>query len=396
MINILFVDDEPNILSGLQRMLRTMRHEWEMSFANNGAEALNLIGEKNIDVVVSDMRMPGMDGSQLLQKISLQYPQVVRIILSGYSEKEMIMKSVGVAHQYISKPCDSEVLKETVNRACALRNLLTDEKLRRLVSQLRSVPSLPTLYHELMQELSLPDPRMRKIGEIVQQDIGMTVKILQIINSAFFGLRRNITDADEALRFLGLDTIKALTLSIGVFSQFESSKLPNSFLVRLWEHSLAVGTIAKIIAKSENSDMTDYAFTAGLLHEIGKIVLAVNLPEKFAEAQKLVEEEKLERSEAERQVFETTHSEVGAYLLGLWGLPAQVVEAVAFHRNPREFQNDSFTPLAAVHIANILHHHRVENVCSEPEKYFDVPYLQRLGLIEKIPAWQEKYESHFD
>lgn len=393
MINILFVDDEPNILDGLKRMLRPLRHEWEMFFAKSGIEALNLLTEKTIDVVVSDLKMPGMDGALLLQEISIHYPQIVRIILSGYSENEMIIKSVGAAHQYLAKPSDPETLKETVNKACALRNILRDDKLRRLVSQMRSVPSLPNLYSELLKELEQPAPRLEKIAKIIEQDIGMTAKILQIVNSAFFGLRRNITDAVQAVNFLGLDTVKSLALGIGVFSQFEKMNESSKVLSEVWSHSVAVGRIARAISEQINPSVAGDAFTAGLLHDIGEVLLAINMPEKFAVSQNLVKKEGCSQTESEIQTFETTHSEVGGYLLGLWGLPHQVVEAVAFHHSPSKFQTDKFTPLSAVHIANVINRYEDEDITSEPEKFFDVIHLQRLGLMEKIKTWQEKYSK---
>ena len=391
MINILFVDDEPNILSGLQRMLRTMRDEWEMSFANSGREALDILDETPIDVVVTDMRMPGMDGAQLLLEIRERHPQVVRIILSGYSEKEMIVRSVHAAHQYLMKPCDPEILRDTIGRACALRNLLTDQNLRRFVSQMRSVPSLPALYKEVMKELESPNPRMDKIGEIIEKDIGMTVKILQLVNSAFFGLRRTISDVTQAVNYLGFETIKILTLGIGVFSQLETTEKTNLIHTKLWAHSLAVGTTAKLIAQKELPAAADDAYTAGLLHAIGEIVLAVNKPEKFAEVQKLVNEGNMARIDAEREVFQTTNAEVGAYLVGLWGLPHQVVEAIAFHNSPSDFQTDTFSPLTAVHVANGLYNNKSTLDLTHPENLFDVPYLQHLGLMEKLPVWREKY-----
>ncbi len=395
MINVLFVDDEPNILGGLKRMLRPMHREWDMSFAEGGIQALDLLGEKNFDVVISDMKMPGMDGSEFLFRVRNQFPQTVRIILSGYSEKDMIMKSVGTAHQYISKPCDSETLKETVSRACALRDLLTSEKIRRLVSQIHTVPSLPTLYQELLEELNQKDPKMQKIGEIVKKDIGMTVKILQIINSAFFGLRRNISDAGEAIGFLGLDTVAALTLSIGVFSQFESKNGTDSIPGVLWEHSMAVALTAKNIAKAVNKDTANDAFTAGLLHDIGEVVLAVNLPEQYALISKMSETEGITRREAEAKIFETTHSEVGAYLLGLWGLPRSIVEAVAFHDLPSRFQNGVFAPLTAVHVSNTFHENKIIDIFAEQEKYFDVEYLSGLGLMDELPKWHEDFMTNF-
>jgi HD-like signal output (HDOD) protein len=388
MINILFVDDEPNILEGLQRMLRSQRKEWQMTFAGSGAEALEILKENPIDVIISDMKMPGMDGAALLQAVRENYSHIVRIILSGYSEKEMIMKSVGTAHQYLSKPCDSEMLKTTVKRVCALRNLLTDEHLRRLVSQMPTIPSLPIHYSDLIDELAKAEPSTKKVGEIVKNDIGMTVKILQIVNSAFFGLRRHISDSREAVEYLGLDTISSLTLGLGVISQFQSSQCA-ALLADLWTHSILVGTMANKIAAAESREIANDAFTAGLLHDIGTIVLAVNLPEKFAQAQALYANG-MSINDAERQIFEATHEEVGAYLLGLWGLPSQVVKAVAFHNSPGESGTDSFSALTAVHVADALQHFSAENHAELEAPDYDAEYLSKLGLLEKVPVWQEK------
>lgn len=391
MINILFVDDEPNILDGLKRMLRPMRREWEMRFALGGEEALNVLAEKEIDVVVSDMKMPGIDGARLLHEVKTNYPQIVRIILSGYSEKEMVIKSVGTAHQYLSKPCDAEVLKKVVSHTCQLRDLLTDEKLRRLVSKLNSIPSLPTLYNELMKELENDDPNMRKIGQIVTQDIGMTVKILQIVNSSFFGLRRTISDANQAINYLGLDLMSSLALGIGVFSQFEGKNQTSATLSKLWNQSIVVANLAKAIAKDQNPEIANDAFTAGLLHEIGKVVLAVNLPEEVEKVEELKTGENLSEPEAERRIFQTTHAEIGAYLLGLWGLPHRVVEAVAFHHNPTTYPTNVFTPLTALYIANVFYYHGNEDIFAEPEKYFDVEYLERTGVKDKIKIWHQEF-----
>lgn len=390
MIKILFVDDEPNILEGLQRMLRPLRHEWEMSFANSGAEALAMFEEKHIDVIVSDMKMPGMDGSQLLYSVMENYPHVIRIILSGYSEKEMIIKSVGTAHQYLSKPCDADTLKATVTRVSTLRDLLTDETLRRLVSQLPNIPSLPLLYNELVDELNQAEPSTRVVGDIVKKDIGMTVKILQIVNSAFFGLRRRISDSREAVEFLGLDTISSLTLGLGIISQLET-QVSNTVLAEIWSHSMAVGVMANKIAVAENRETGSDAFTAGLLHDLGKVVLAVNLPQQFKAVEELIREDKMSRSEAEKEVFEATHSEVGAFLLGLWGLPAQVVQAVAYHEAPLDAGGaQEFTALTAVHAANAIQHFCESSDAAIERPMFDMEYLASIGLTAKIPVWLDK------
>lgn len=389
MINILFVDDEPNILQGLQRMLRPMRQEWNMTFANSGAEALAMFEEEHIDVVVSDMKMPGMDGSQLLTTIMDRYPDTIRIILSGYSEKEMILKSVGTAHQYLSKPSDPDMLQATVERVSALRSLLTDATLPGLISQLHNVPSLPTLYTELTKELNKAESSTRVVGEIVKKDIGMTVKLLQMVNSAFFGLRRQVSDSKEAVEFLGLDTISSLTLGLGIVSQLEG-RTPAGMLAELWSHSLAVAVMAQKIATIEARDTAHDAFTAGLLHDLGKVVLATNLPDKFKMVAELVEQENISLHAAEKRIFSASHSEVGAFLIGLWGLPVEVVQAVAYHDCPQESKTNTFTPLTAVHAANALQRWYEAGSPEGDIPNLDLEYLASLGLIDRIPVWQEK------
>ena len=225
---ILFVDDEPKILEGLQRTLRSMRQEWEMQFAGSGQEALECLSKEPFDVVVSDMRMPGMDGAQLLKEVMRLYPQIARIILSGHSDQEIVLKSVRIAHQYLAKPCEAETLKSVVTRTCALRELLADDAVRRMVSNMDSIPSLPSLYAEIMEEIQSPNASIQRVGKIISKDMGMTTKILQLVNSAFFGLRRHVSSPSQAVSLLGLDTIRALVLSVHIFTHFDSQKASGS------------------------------------------------------------------------------------------------------------------------------------------------------------------------
>ncbi|HYE73219.1 MAG TPA: response regulator, partial [Blastocatellia bacterium] len=339
-------------------MLRSMRREWEMSFAEGADAALNMLKSAPFDVVVTDMRMPGKDGAQLLQEVMELYPHMVRLILSGHSDQEMAMRSVGPAHQYLSKPCDSEALKQTISQACRLRDTLAEENLRQLVSRLKGLPSLPSLYLKLVDEIQKPNVTTAHIGEIIAQDIGMTAKILQLVNSAFFGLSRRVTNPEDAVGFIGLERIKAMVLSIHVFSEFNASTEAGFPAEQFWSHSLAVGKLADQIAKSVQNASSSETFTAGMLHDVGTLVLASNLPEQYQAARDLMKSENLTTTEAERRVFKATHSEIGAYLLGLWGLPSSLIEAVAFHNNPSQCLSQGFTTLSAIHIADgLLHRH---------------------------------------
>jgi putative nucleotidyltransferase with HDIG domain len=398
MKRILFVDDEPNILQGLQRMLRPMHREWQMSFCPGGQEALQVLAQEPFDVIVSDVRMPGMDGPALLAEVTRRYPQIVRIVLSGHSSKETTLTSVGVAHQFLAKPCDPEKLKQTVNHAFALRKLLSDATLKQTLSRIKSVPSLPTLYTALVDELQNPDASVKRVGEIVSQDPGMTAKILQLVNSAFFGLPRHVASPAEAASLLGIDIIKALVLSIDVFSQFKSTIVEGISPESIQKHSIETAAIAKRIATAERAkrEVVDGSLLAGFLHDIGKLILAQNLPERYGEVVARVRETHVPFWQAEHELLETTHAEVGAYLLGLWGLPDPMVESTAFHHHPAKSFGHSFSALTAVHVADVLAHERAGTRDGGAPAEFDLDHLTQLRVAERVPVWRAASQQLFD
>ncbi|MBN1866720.1 HDOD domain-containing protein [Candidatus Sumerlaeota bacterium] len=390
MRRILFVDDEPNMLRGLERMLRPMRHEWEMTFLDSGQKALDAFRQSPFDVVVSDFRMPGMDGATLLSEIKKISPDSVRMILSGQVSPEVAMRTVRAAHRFLSKPCDPETLKATIARAFALRKLLSDATLKQRLSQIVSIPSLPSVYSEIMDEMQSPGGSLAKVGEIVSKDIGMTAKILQIVNSAFFGVPRHVASPAEAAGLLGFDIVKSLALSLDIFARFDRGKLPDFSIDRLWEHSLAVGVEAKDLAKEEHAPrhVCDDAFMAGVLHDVGKLILADNLPVPYGRALALSRSRGIPNVQAEQQMFGFTHAEVGAYLLGLWGLPDAIVEAVAYHHCPEKCPATEFTPLKAVAKANcsVLGIEPIEPAQAEPEAPKPAPAPAEAQRTPERPA----------
>lgn len=391
MLRVLFVDDEDRILQGLRRMLRPLRREWQMSFAAGGREALETMAREPFDVIVADMRMPGMDGAELLSEVSRRHPQTVRIVLSGHADQETVLRAVGPAHQYLVKPCEPEKLKSTISRARALRELLADDALARLTSRLKALPSLPALYTEVMTEANSPDASVAKLGEIISQDVGMSAKVLQLVNSAFFGLRWRASDPVDAVRILGIERIKALALTVHVFSAFDESSVKGFSIDALWSHSLAVSGYAKAIAGAQDADkqLIGDCMWSGLLHDAGKLALAGNMPERYSEALTLAPAKKLPIWEAERQVFGASHAEVGAYLLGLWGLPDPVVEALAYHHRPSKCCSAEFGPLVAVHVADVLEHEDRSTKERRIAPRIDDEYLDRLGCAEQLPVWRD-------
>jgi HD-like signal output (HDOD) protein len=385
----LFVDDEPMILQGIQHSLRGMRAEWEVALANSGAEALETMAQTPFDVVITDMRMPGMDGAQLLDLVKIKFPRTVRIILSGQSDRETILRSVGPSHQYLSKPCDLDELKQRLMRAFALRDMLNDSHLKEVIGRLKTVPSLPALYVAVTEALRSSDGSIAEIGNLIAQDMGMSAKVLQLVNSAFFGLSNRVSSPQQAALLIGIENLKALVLGVQVFSDLGGHLTRD--LGFLWNHSMTTASFAKAIARVEQSSsgVTEDAFTAGLLHDVGRLVLASAFGTEYQQVLKRAAEPGVPLARCEGDAFGCTHNGVGAYLLGLWGLTDSIVEAVAWHHQPAHAQPASFSALIAVHAAdyydNQLHAHPPSNETSG----MDEPLLTQIGLLPQLPSWEK-------
>ena len=390
---ILFVDDEPMVLKGLQRALRKMRGDWEMTFASSSKEALDILGAEPYDVIVSDLRMPEMDGAQLLAEVKSKHPEVVRIILSGQVEQETTFKSVQLAHQSLSKPCDADILKHTLNKLFGLRNLLEDESIKRIVSQTETLPSLPAVYTEVISELQSPDASVQKVGDIISNDLAMAAKILQVVNSAFFGLVRKISNPKEAVMLLGAETIKALVLSVKIFSEFNQKKLAWFNFDDLFNHSMSVSMFTQSITKEEHLDqnLVNHSLMAGMFHDLGKLILVTNFQAPYQKL--LTEARQTEQNlwDLENDFFGTSHAEIGAYLMGLWGLEYPVIEAIAYHHCPGKSLSNSTGLLTAVHFGDAFDRLRNDGNDQDSKngwRQLDRGYLDNLGVADRINNWQ--------
>jgi putative nucleotidyltransferase with HDIG domain len=389
-MKILFVDDESNVLSGLRRMLRGQRDVWDMQFAASGPAALALMQQEPFDVIVTDMRMPSMDGAELLSRVSKQFPKTVRLVLSGQSEHEKIFRAIGPAHQFMSKPCDPDVLVGTIERACGLQNLMHDESLKQIISQVSFLPSLPTIYRDLVNALESDTSSVESIGEMIGSDIAMSAKVLQLVNSAFFGLPQHVSCPKHAASLLGLNILRPLVLLAGSYSQVDDPNLKGYSLERTIRHSMAVATSARAIAASQTevSQLVDDAFIGGMMHDIGKLILAVNMSERYQHALDRSLREKLPLWQVELEMFGTSHAEIGAHLLGLWGLPHSIVEAVAFHHRPDLANGQEFAPLTAVHVANSLC--QTSHQAADPSEQirWNQSYLESIVSPSQLAKWR--------
>ncbi len=388
---ILFVDDEPLEIQQIQRAVSNMGTIWDVVYAASGSEALQQIESSPFDVVVSDMRMPGMDGLEFLNRVRADQPRTLRFILSSFADREMMMACVWGSHQFISKPFAASSLINTIQKALALDAWLSSDTVKNLVAQMQNFPSLPAAYFEVLKRLESPNASVQDVGEAIAKDLAMTAKLLQMVNSAFFGLSQKVTNPSEAVSILGVETVKSILLCIQVFTHFDKISAKNLSLDQLWAHSLSVGNIAKRITLAETGDskLADEAFTAGLLHDVGKLVFASNLPDQYNQAFELARQNGLPLWQAEEQTFQATHAEVGAYLLGLWAMPIPLVEATAFHHRPGIQEADGFSLLTAVHVADALDYELRPDAQTLPCGGMDQDYLLKAGLHERVEDWRK-------
>ncbi len=396
---ILFVDDDAYVLEGLQRMLFPFQSEWKMAFASSGQQALDIMEQQHFDVIVSDMRMPGMDGAELLSEVRKRHPETIRFVLTGQSDSETVYRSVGEAHQFLCKPCKPKVLRDCVDRSLALRHLLANEALKQLASQIGELPPMPKAYTQLCQALRSPESSLAEVGHIIEKDVAMTAKILQLVNSAFFGLRQHVSSAVQAASYLGVDTLKTLILTVGLFSHAEKLSFPSQFSLEAFQqHSLAVSKYTRLICESQDvsKDLANDAFTGGILHDTGMLVLAASCPEEYLSVYDYAYINGMQITDAEMEILGCTHAEIGAYLLGIWGLPDHIVEAVAYHHRPSSCLGEAFSCLTAVHAADVIALQLGANDNPYPVSELDAAYIQKLGLQNQFAFWQKACQEAYE
>lgn len=395
-IRICFVDDEPNILQGLKRFMRSMADDWETEFHLSGEAALlSMIQGGPFDVVVSDMRMPGMDGAALLAQVRRDYPESVRVILSGYADNDSIMRTISPAHIYLAKPCDGESLRDAIRHPLALRRLLSSDNMRRALGGLDSLPSLPDLFYLLEQELRSPHASAASVAAIIASDTAMTAEILKLTNSAYFGIGRPVSTVLQAVRTLGLETIQTLAVKTAIFRRFAGSARVTPFLQGLNRHGLGLTRLAKdiAIAMRTSDAVTEAAGCAALLSNVGALVLLDSHGDDYLNVlTKVTPDHPVHQAEID--AYGIHHGHVGAYLLGLWGFTDRVVEAVAHAPAPSQAGHHGNDLLTIVHLARSLGPAFPPLPTGVHDiRHLDSAYLGKTGLVPLLPHLTQLAET---
>jgi putative nucleotidyltransferase with HDIG domain len=394
MIKVLFVDDEPKVLEGLERALRPRRDMWDMVFATGGVEGVAALEQGDFDVVITDMRMPDVDGATLLRFAADKSPQTVRVALSGQTDMGAMLRTVRFAHLFLTKPCEVPTLVGAVERVRQVHQLLDDPSLRAMIGGIAALPTAPSVYSALERAVLSPDTGMDAVAKIIAKDIALSAKILQLVNSAFFGLPRTSTRIEHAVSYLGITVLRALVLAHEIAEVFGGQHVPGFSLDAHESHALHVANLARRIMRDRSR--ADDAFIAAILHDAGKVLLASRMPERFSMALRMAKEQGVPVHIAESELTGVSHAELGAYLLGLWGLPFDIVEAVANHHNPdRVATATADDVLVAVHVANALVHELIDGKDSGTSQ-LDELFLQRVGADVYLPEWRQIAAEQFE
>lgn len=387
---ILLVDDDVNVTSAIRRTVRKGNEAWKLVSFNSTDATLEYMAQNPVHLLLSDIRMPGKNGFHLLKTVAREYPSTVRIIFSGHYEEENVMDSVCFAHQFLAKPVNANTLREEIDFICYLQELLHNQSLEQEIGGLMTLQTAPDNFMELLRVLQSPEPSIKRIAVLINKDLALTARIMQVVNSAFFGLPHRASNSEQAVMMLGVDNLRNLLLSVKIFQLFEGGSVPAKLVERLWLHSSKVAGIARAIATYEDfpDKKVDECMLAAMLHDIGKMVL-LKLPAYRAELARQLQKTDAKELNMERMLVGTTHAEAGGYLIGIWGLERAVVDAVIHHHCPsRSRGKNAISPLTMVHVANYLVNKSLPPSIHATTE-LDLEYLQNLGLENHVTEWEE-------
>lgn len=381
---ILFVDDEPLMREFYAMVGSILGPEYEVHTAASGREGLAFLERTPVDIVVSDLVMPEMNGHEFMTAVAQEHPESMRIVISAHEDQLTVAQCLMFGHRYFAKPFDLKNLSAVLKRICHLKHQVGSAKLKKIIAGLGTLPTPPRIYTRLNEAVNSAYASMEEIGQIVQEDPGLTLKLLQIANSAYFGVSRRIATPMDAVVIVGLEVLRGLVLCVHAFKFYQNHSIRSISATELWDHSMRTAAAARRLAKHEqlSQHQCEETFVSGLLHDVGKLVLAANADAEYQQVVRRSRNEGVPATEVEMEMFGATHAQVGAYLLGLWGLPEPIVSTVELHHSLDTINTPGFSPVTAIHVAQ----------CLEPSpnriSRINTHYLKQIGVENRVLEWQ--------
>lgn len=374
-MKVIFVDDEPMVLNGIKRAL--FKTDWDIVYATSGAQALEILQEFSADYIVSDMRMPGMNGAELLEKVSELYPSIVRIILSGHADLDLSARATYVAHQWYNKPCDPQTLKIELERINEVRCGMPYGEIQKLVGQVQSLPSIPKTFIKIKSILRDTAVTMKDVSSLISEDPSLTAKVLQVANSSFFVTSAKVSSIDDAIIRLGVDVICNIVVVAEIYANFDGAS--SDYFEEILQRSLNTAKLASSIVEKPLRDTT---MLVGILHNIGELILDQINPEAMDTylAKRIIgaDNETLEQS-----LFQVDSIQIASYLLHLWHFPYSIIECVILQNKPKKLISAEFGCAAAIYIAK-----RISN-----QLEVDQDVISHFDISNQLETWCDKVEQ---
>lgn len=388
MISVLFVDDEAPLLEKLKNRLRSMRDRWDMRFAAHADEALQMMGSAPVDVIATDLLEGAGNGVQLLNSVRSRHPSVIRFLMLPPGSEQSALGAMPVAHQILNKNCDTAVLERAIERISGLQSRRRHPIVAKILGTVDSLPSLPQLYWDLVKAIDDPRSGTSDVAGIIERDMAMTARLLQLANASIFGAGRPVRSVKDAVERVGLDPIRSAVLSLHFFRSMQGHEFPAGFSIdQLQAESWEAARLANEMVK--DLEMKKCAVSASVLKNIGRLVLATNAPSEFMRVSKEAKDSGRAEYSVEQTLLGCDHAEIGAQLLALWGLPVSLVEAVAYHHRPSISGERSFGAIGAVHVASAMIAERLTDNPQQKVAEYDSQYLVAVGMDETVDRWRK-------
>jgi HD-like signal output (HDOD) protein len=383
---ILFVDDEPHVLTAVKRLLRTLDYPWHVEYADGGLAALGALERERFDVVVSDLRMPHLDGAELLAQVKRDQPGAIRLLLSGQADAEAPSAALLVAHQLLPKPCDAATLSAAIHRARVIRGIIADDTIQRISDRMGQLPAPPRIYWEITRAGGHAGPALRETVALIERDHDVATRLVDLANWPYASLARRARTVEEAAEVLGADVVRAFAVAATAFTRWPTHGLPPELsFANLRAHTFTTARIARRIAIRPEDAAP--AFAAALLHDLGHLVIAVSFPERLPAILQRTSRGEL-TAQAQTRELGFDHAAIGAYLLGIWGLPVVLVEAVADQLAPSCRPRTTLDVAGLLHVASALASEHLPPSWGSPRApWLDMQYLQRIGVADRMPQW---------
>lgn len=385
---ILIIDEDPAALERYRETLAPKSAHWSVTCISSAEEAVARVREQAPDLVIAALAVNQGQGAQLLSEIEAVAPNTQRFITATAEDRPKLEATFGSAFQFLPTSCPADRLITEIQRCVAIDTWLGNARVKQLVAKMGEFPSLPPIYLKVVNALNSRDASAAAVAQAISGDLAISAKVLQTVNSSYYGFDEKVSNITQAVGILGIDCVKTLVLAIQVFSRLGRTTEQKALTDQLWHHSMSVAVIAKRVAEHETGDEKagEEAYSAGLMHDIGKLVLLNAAPEPFKQARDLARQKAIPLWQAENVVIGCNHAETGAYLLARWGMPANLTEAVALHHEPINSFGKRFSALAAVHIANALVWERQSP--EHPDAVASEAFLAEIGKASAWKTWQ--------